>query len=82
VHLVGFIIRIRLVPEVKNNWRKKVNLYLSSLMIKVPDHVYVLGHSYTCYTYCCYAYHFYAYRLYFINVSICNVYRILLSFAF
>jgi hypothetical protein len=36
--------------------------------MKVPDHVYVLGHSYTCYTYSCYAYHFYAYRLYFINV--------------
>jgi hypothetical protein len=36
--------------------------------MKVPDNVYVLGHSYTCYTYSCYAYHFYAYRLYFINV--------------
>jgi hypothetical protein len=46
------------------------------------DHVYVLGHSYTCYTYCCYANHFYAYRLYFINVSICIVYCILPSFAF
>jgi hypothetical protein len=23
--------------------RKKVNVYLSSLMMKVPDHVYVLG---------------------------------------
>jgi hypothetical protein len=37
-------------------------------MMKVPDNVYVLGHSYTCYTYLCYAYHFYAYQLYFINV--------------
>jgi hypothetical protein len=23
--------------------KKKVNIYLSSLMMKVPDHVYVLG---------------------------------------
>jgi hypothetical protein len=26
----------------------KVNVYLQSLMIKVPDHVYVLGDTYTC----------------------------------
>jgi hypothetical protein len=44
-------------------------IYLPSLRMKVPDHIYVLGHSYTCYTYRCYAYHFYAYRLYFINVT-------------
>jgi hypothetical protein len=25
---------------------KKVNVYLSSLMMKVPDHVYVLGATY------------------------------------
>jgi hypothetical protein len=30
--------------------RNKVNVYLPSLRIKVPDHVYVLGHSYTCHT--------------------------------
>jgi hypothetical protein len=24
-------------------YRKKVNVYLSSLIIKVPDHLYVLG---------------------------------------
>jgi hypothetical protein len=30
---------------------KKVNVYLPSLRMKVPDHVYGLGHSYTCYTY-------------------------------
>jgi hypothetical protein len=28
----------------------KVNVYLPSLRMKVPDHVYVLGHSYTCHT--------------------------------
>jgi hypothetical protein len=25
------------------HWIKKVNVYLSSLMMKVPDHIYVLG---------------------------------------
>jgi hypothetical protein len=30
--------------------KKKANVYLSSLMIKVPDHVYVLGYTYTCHT--------------------------------
>jgi hypothetical protein len=30
--------------------KQKVNVYLPSLRMKVPDHVYVLGHSYTCYT--------------------------------
>jgi hypothetical protein len=29
---------------------KIVNVYLPSLRMKVPDHVYVLGHSYTCHT--------------------------------
>jgi hypothetical protein len=28
----------------------KVNVYLPSLRMKIPDHVYVLGHSYTCHT--------------------------------
>jgi hypothetical protein len=48
--------------------KKKVNVYLSSLMMKLPYHVYALDHSYTCYTYSCYAYNFYAHRLYFTNV--------------
>jgi hypothetical protein len=30
--------------------KEKVNVYLPSLRMKVPDHVYVLGHSYTCHT--------------------------------
>jgi hypothetical protein len=29
---------------------KKVNVYLQSLMMKVPDHLYVLGDTYTCHT--------------------------------
>jgi hypothetical protein len=29
---------------------KKVNVYLPSLMMKVPDHLYVLGDTYTCHT--------------------------------
>jgi hypothetical protein len=47
---------------------KKVNVYLPSLMMKVPNPLYVLGDTYTRHTYCCYAYHFYAYWLYFIYV--------------
>jgi hypothetical protein len=47
---------------------KKINVYLPSLRMKVPNHLYVLGETYTCHTYCCYAYHFYAYWLYFIYV--------------
>jgi hypothetical protein len=27
-------------------------------MMKIPNHLYVLGDTYTCHTYCCYAYHF------------------------
>jgi hypothetical protein len=27
-------------------------------MMKVPNHLYVLGDTYTCHTYCCYAYNF------------------------
>jgi hypothetical protein len=46
---------------------KKVNVYLSSLMMKVLDHVYVLGLTYKCHTYCCYAY-----RLYFLT---CYMYK-------
>jgi hypothetical protein len=46
---------------------KKVNVYLSSLMMKVPDHIYVLGYTYTCHMYCCYAY-----RLYFLT---CDKYK-------
>jgi hypothetical protein len=37
---------------------KKRNVYLPSLMMKVPNNLYVLGDTYTCHTYCCYAYHF------------------------
>jgi hypothetical protein len=37
-------------------------------MMKVPNHLYVLGDTYTCHTYCWHAYHFYAYWLYFIYV--------------
>jgi hypothetical protein len=48
--------------------RKKVNVYLPSLMMKVPNHLYVLGDTYTCHTYCRYAYNFYAYWFYFIYV--------------
>jgi hypothetical protein len=33
-------------------------------MMKVPNHLYVLGDTYTCHTYFCYAYHFYAYFIY------------------
>jgi hypothetical protein len=29
---------------------KKVNVYLPSLMMKVPNHLYVLGNTYTCHT--------------------------------
>jgi hypothetical protein len=29
---------------------KKVNVYLPSLMTKVPNHLYVLGDTYTCHT--------------------------------
>jgi hypothetical protein len=62
------------LDSLKNNLKFALKLtlkdliYLSSLMIKVLDHVYALGHSYTCCTYRCYTYHFYAYRLYFVNV--------------
>jgi hypothetical protein len=34
----------------QNTINNKVNVYLSSLRTKVPDHLYVLGHSYTCQT--------------------------------
>jgi hypothetical protein len=30
--------------------KKKVNVYLPSLMMKVPNHLYVLGDTYICYT--------------------------------
>jgi hypothetical protein len=30
--------------------KNKVNIYLASLMMKVPDHLYVLGDTYTCHT--------------------------------
>jgi hypothetical protein len=32
--------------ELRSNNRKKVNVYLSSLMMKVPDHVHVLRIGY------------------------------------
>jgi hypothetical protein len=35
---------------------KEIKRIFSSLIMKVPDHVYVLGYTYTCHTYCCYAY--------------------------
>jgi hypothetical protein len=28
--------------------KRKVNVYVPSLMMKVPDHLYVLGDTYTC----------------------------------
>jgi hypothetical protein len=34
----------------RDNDLKKVNVYLPSLMMKVPDHLYVLGDTYTCHT--------------------------------
>jgi tRNA G10 N-methylase Trm11 len=36
--------------KITKNSHIKVNVYLPSLMMKVPDHVYVLGPSYTCHT--------------------------------
>jgi hypothetical protein len=66
-------------------WYVSTRCYISSSSIGKSVHllfrqtVYVLGHSYTCYTYSCYAYHFYAYRLYFINVwhvYECNTMRV------
>jgi hypothetical protein len=38
--------------------KKRKNVYLPSLMMKVPNHLYVLGDTYTCHSYCCYAYYF------------------------
>jgi hypothetical protein len=38
----------RLLGKPRRRWED--NLYLLSLMIKVPDHVYVLGYTYTCHT--------------------------------
>jgi hypothetical protein len=32
----------------RNNVEKVKNVYLPSLMMKVPDHLYVLGETYTC----------------------------------
>jgi hypothetical protein len=55
-------------PNVLHTYQEKVNVYLPSLMMKVPNHLHVLGDTYACHTYCCYAYHFYAYWLYFIYV--------------
>jgi hypothetical protein len=34
----------------KRDKDKKINVYLPSLMMKVPDHLYVLGDTYTCHT--------------------------------
>jgi hypothetical protein len=31
-------------------YENKANVYLPSLMMKVPDHLYVLGDTYTCHT--------------------------------
>jgi hypothetical protein len=63
-----FVLRRIIIRKDLSVMAKKKNVYLPSLKMKVPDRVYVLGHSYTYYTYCCYANHFYAYRLDFINV--------------
>jgi hypothetical protein len=35
--------------ELTGEW-EKVNVYLPSLMMKVPNHLYVLGDTYTCHT--------------------------------
>jgi hypothetical protein len=34
----------------QNRLKNKVNVYLPSLVMEVPDHVYVLGDTYTCHT--------------------------------
>jgi hypothetical protein len=69
---------------------KKIYKKLPSLMMKVADHVYVLGDTYTCHTLTS----FFAFQLILIPkmsklvvavatyVPICTVYRILPSFAF
>jgi hypothetical protein len=36
------------LSQKRRTCHKKVIVYLSSLMMKVPDHVYVLGDTYTC----------------------------------
>jgi hypothetical protein len=63
-HLAQFFCKCEVFQEKK----MKIHVYLTSLMMKVPDHLYVLGDTYTCHTYCRYTYHFYAYWLYFIYV--------------
>jgi hypothetical protein len=37
-------------PYILQSEVKKVNVHLPSLMMKVPDHLYVLGDTYTCHT--------------------------------
>jgi hypothetical protein len=34
----------------RDNYKKKVNVYLPFLMMKVPNHLYVLGDTYTRHT--------------------------------
>jgi hypothetical protein len=42
---------VQVSPQVTEELQsKEANVYLPSLRMKVPDHVYVLGHSYTCHT--------------------------------
>jgi hypothetical protein len=38
------------VPCVYKKKKKKVNVYLPSLMMNVSNHLYVLGDTYTCHT--------------------------------
>jgi hypothetical protein len=41
---------VGLLGIVQQDYIQKVNVYLPSLMMKVPDHLYVLGDTYTCHT--------------------------------
>jgi hypothetical protein len=42
-------LKVSLIHTIIQMFRnEKLNVYLPSLMMKVPDHLYVLGHSYTC----------------------------------
>jgi hypothetical protein len=38
------------MTQIIKDWPQNINIYLPSLRMKIPDHEYVLGHSYTCRT--------------------------------
>jgi hypothetical protein len=44
------LVIIKIIKDARYVCIKKGNVYLPSLRMKVLDHVYVLGHSYTCHT--------------------------------